>query len=72
MAWKKNKQFHHIVYEVRGDKGGIKQHEFGVNLWSTEHQLIYKIQRYKKVSKGFLTALRYEILRLEQNAEELE
>jgi hypothetical protein len=71
MPRRKCRQDHHIVYEVKGPNGGVKQHEFVVPLWNTEHQLIFKIQRYKKVSKGFIAALEYELLRLKWNAEDI-
>lgn len=71
---KRGKQInkHHVDYEVKGEKGGTKQYELVVPLYYSEHRIITMIQRYKKVSKGFITALKHELVRLEYNCEDLE
>jgi hypothetical protein len=63
---------HHIDYEAKGPKGGTKQFEWVVPLYYSEHRIITMLQRYKKVSKGFIYALKHELIRLEYSMEDLD
>jgi len=68
MSKKQTIQRHHIKYK---EKDG---HDWVVTVFKGEHQILTKMQWYcrKKVSKGFITALRYFICTREPYAIDLE
>lgn len=61
-------QNHHLVYENEKHR----QREVVVKIYKGEHWAITQLQRRKKISKGFIKALKLWILLNEDKAEDLE
>ena len=62
-------QEHHLEYQ-RKDEVEKKQGKT-VLLWKGEHWAITQLQRRKKISKGFIEALKYWVSQNEESAVEL-
>ena len=54
-------QNHHITYDPPWE----------VQVWSGEHECLWKVQRRKRFSKGFIVAMRFELERAEKVAVDL-
>jgi hypothetical protein len=74
MPRKRVVQNHHIFYETKTPKGGVRQREVIVPVFQGEHYILSQIQRLKpeNCSKGFVAGLEVLIATIRFFAKDIE